>query len=94
MTNNKNVYLDLDEITGDFGFTFASSDDVLEETPEYSSAQEEVNDLKQRLLAINKIYMPLLENLNKDPDKDFIKWPGRKAVLDKQISKLKALTNI
>lgn len=94
MTTIKNAYLDLDDIDNDFGFTFASSDDVLDETPEYSSVQEQVNDLKQRLYAINKIYMPLLENLNKDPDKDFIKWPGRKLVLDKQIAKLKSLTNV
>lgn len=94
MANTKNAYLDLDDINDDFGFTFATSDDVLDETPEYSSVQEQVNDLKQRLYAVNKIYMPLLENLNKDPDKDFIKWPGRKTVLDKHITKLKALTNV
>lgn len=95
MDNKKpNAYLDLDDLKNDFGFTFTSSEDVLDETPEYSSLQEEVDDLRQRLHAVNKIYLPLLENLNRDPDKPMIRWPDRKAVLDKQIVKLKTLTNV
>lgn len=89
----KNNYIDLDDVTNDFGFTFASSDDLVE-APIYSSLQEEMDDLKQRLKAINKIYLPLLEYLNKEPEKEMIRWPNRKAILDKQISKLKSLTNI
>lgn len=90
----KNAYLDLDDVKDDFGFSFASSEDVLDETPAYSTLQEEVDDLRQRLHAVQKIYLPLLENLNRDPDKPMIRWPDRKAVLDKQIAKLKSLTNV
>lgn len=89
----KNIYLDLED-EDDFGFTFADEDDVLEENKEYSTLQEQVDDLKQRLVAINKIFMPLLENLSKDPDKPMIKWPNRKEQIDKQIKKLKTLTNV
>lgn len=89
----KNNYLDLAD-DDDFGFTFAHEEDIVETNREYSSLQEQVDDLKQRLNAVNKIFMPLLENLAKDPDKPMIKWPNRKEVIDKQIKKLNTLTKV
>ena len=62
--------------------------------PVHASLNEEVEDLKNRLHALEKIFMPLLENSAKDPDKPMIKWPNRKEVLEKQMRKLKQLTNI
>ena len=82
----KNKYLDLDG-GDDFGFTFDDETDIAPIT-------NEVDDLKQRLEAVNKIFMPLLVNLAKDPDKPMIKWPNRKEVLEKQMKKLRQLTNI
>lgn len=93
MVKDKNVYLDLDD-SEDFGFTFANEDEIIEKNKDYSSLQEQVDDLKQRLVALNKIFMPLLENLSKDPDKPMIKWPNRKEQIDKQIKKLKSLTKV
>lgn len=90
----KNPYGEGFDDEDDFGFTFANEDDIVSETTKYSSLQEEVDDLKQRLAAIHGIFMPLLENLAKDPDKPMIKWPNRKEVLDKQIKKLKTLTKV
>lgn len=89
----KNEYLELDE-EDDFGFTFAHEDEIIETNKNYSSLQEEVDDLKKRLTAIHKIFSPLLENLAKDPDKPMIKWPNRKEVIDKQIKKLNTLTKV
>lgn len=90
---NKNTYLDLDD-NDDFGFTFTHEEEIIETNKEYSSLQEQVDDLKQRLAAIHKIFMPLLENLAKDADKPMIKWPNRKEVIDKQIKKLNTLTKV
>lgn len=90
----KNNYLsNLDE-DNDFGFTFAHEEEIIETNKGYSSLQEQVDDLKQRLAALNKIFMPLLENLAKDADKPMIKWPNRKEVIDKQIKKLNTLTKV
>lgn len=89
----KNEYLELDE-GDDFGFTFANENEIIETNQNYSSLQEEVNDLKKRLSAIHKIFLPLLENLAKDPDRPMIKWPNRKEVIDKQIKKLNTLTKV
>jgi hypothetical protein len=94
MTTIKNHYLEMDEDSSDFGFTFTDEDDVVETNLVYSSLSEEVSDLKLRLQAIQKIYLPLLENLNKENDKPMIKWPGRGPILDKQIKKLIHLTSV
>lgn len=93
MTTNKNTYVDINE-KNDFGFTFASEDEIVITNTQHLSLNEQIDDLKQRLHAVNSIFMPLLENLSKDPDKAMIKWPNRKEVLDKQIKKLKSLTNV
>jgi len=85
----KNQYIDVDE-HHDFGFSFSNEEEIISST----NLNEEVQDLKNRLEALNKMFMPLLINLSKDADKPMIKWPGRKDILDKQIKKLKELTNI
>lgn len=90
---NKNNYLELDD-DDDFGFTFANEDDIVTTNQEFSSLSDQVNDLKMRLQAVNKIFMPLLINLAKDPSKPMIKWPGRAEMIEKQIEKLKKLTDV
>ena len=89
----ENKYLDLND-GYDFGFTMHDETEIVSETPQYSSMADEVEDLKQRLQAVNKIFMPLLQNLSRDPNKPMIKWPNRKEVLDKQMTNLKRLTSI
>ena len=73
----KNKYLDLDD-EDDFGFTFSDEEEIITSNTNYNSLSEEVDDLKQRLQALNKIFMPLLENLAKDSDKPMIKWQQKR----------------
>ena len=87
----KNNYLDVND-DHDFGFTFTDEDEINQ--PVYNSMEEEVADLKDRLHAVQKIFLPFLENLSRDPNKPMIRWPNRKEVIDKQIKKLINLTNI
>ena len=92
MATNTNEYLTLDdaELVDDFGFTFGNEEDIVAEA--IAPASDEITDLKKRLEAVRKIYLPLLENLNKNSDQPIIKWPNRGPVLTKQIAKLKMLT--
>jgi hypothetical protein len=92
MATNTNKYLTLDdaELVDDFGFTFGNEDDIVAEA--IAPASDEITDLKKRLEAVRKIYLPLLENLNKNSDQPIIKWPNRGPILTKQIAKLKLLT--
>lgn len=70
----------------DFGFTFVDGDSLTDVS--------EAEDLKNRIKELRKMFLPLLQNLNKNPEKDMIKWPNRKELLDKQIKKLLELTDI
>ena len=53
----------------DFGFSFADTDEVAQE----SSLVQSNTDLMQ---SIEKIILPLLVNLKKDPERDYILWKG------------------
>jgi hypothetical protein len=92
MVTDTNKYLTLDdaELVDDFGFTFGNEDDIVAEA--IAPVSDEITDLKKRLEAVRKIYLPLLENLNKNSDQPIIKWPNRGPILTKQIAKLKLLT--
>ena len=54
-----------------------------------SLVEKDVND---KLKKVEALIMPLLANLLKNPEKDFIKWPNRKPIIETQISKLLAIT--
>lgn len=82
----KENLIDLDNVEDDFGFTFVDEREI--------SKSDDLDELRIRLTKLRKMFLPLLENLNKNPDKDMIKWPNRKELLDKQIRILKELTEI
>ena len=47
---------------------------------------------KNNLLKVEKMVMPLLYNLMKNPEDIYIKWPNRKEIIQKQISRIVAIT--
>lgn len=47
---------------------------------------------KAKLKEVEGLIMPLLVNLKKNPDKAYINWPNREAVINKQIEKILAVT--
>ena len=48
---------------------------------------------KSRMLAVEKLIMPLIENLQKDGEiKEYIKWPNRTAILEAQKTKILQVT--
>lgn len=49
-------------------------------------------DVAAKLKQVEDLILPLLYNLQKNPEKDYILWPNRSAILDKQIEKIKAVT--
>jgi len=50
------------------------------------------DQVKSRLTDVEKLIMPLLVNLLKTSDKDYIHWPNRKEKIQSQIDKLLELT--
>ena len=60
------------------------------DTDEYKVLIEK--DVKEKLKTIESLIMPLLVNLMKNPDKDYIHWPNRAPLIQKQIDKILAIT--
>ena len=60
------------------------------DTDDYKALIEK--DVKAKLTALEKMILPLLVNLMKNPEKDTIKWPGRAPIIEKQIEKILAVT--
>ena len=49
-------------------------------------------DVASKLRDVEDLVLPLLYNLQKNPEKEYIHWPNRTAIIDKQIEKIKAVT--
>ena len=45
-----------------------------------------------KLRDVEDLVLPLLYNLQKNPEKEYIHWPNRTAIIDNQIEKIKAVT--
>jgi predicted lipoprotein len=50
------------------------------------------SELKEKVEDLEKIVMPLLVNLLKTSDKEYIYWPDRKEMVQSQIDKVLAIT--
>ena len=75
----------------DFGFTAVDEETVA--TPLVTDVKSTADDVtKAKLHAVEQLIMPLLVNLMKNPEKDYIHWPGRTTMIEKQIDKILAVT--
>lgn len=64
----------------DFGFTLVDEDelDVVQEVKaEVESVVNNKEEANQRLESLYNAIQPLLNNLKKNPEKEYIKWPNR-----------------
>jgi hypothetical protein len=49
-------------------------------------------DVHEKLKKLEGLIVPLLVNLMKNPEKDTIKWPNRKPIIEAQLEKILAIT--
>jgi len=47
---------------------------------------------KDQMRKVERLILPLLHNLMKNPENEYIKWPGRTEIVQKQINKIVAIT--
>ena len=47
---------------------------------------------KKQMTALEKLILPLLNNLMKNPEADTIKWPNRETAIKGQMAKITAIT--
>ena len=76
-------------IEDDFGFSAVSE-------AEYNSVinktAETADDYKTRLNEVEKMIIPFLQKLHSTGDKEYIYWPNRKPIIEKQIERILKLT--
>ena len=81
-------YLDL---SNDFGFTAVNESEVVDPfVTEVKSSTD--TELKQKLQTVEKLILPLLVNLMKNPEKEYIHWANRVPLIEKQIERILAIT--
>ena len=69
----------------DFGFTAVDEDELDAVQKVQKSAEANSVAVEKLEDKVNKIYnavLPLLTNLNKNPEKDYIYWPNRNLKID------------
>lgn len=49
-------------------------------------------EVRSKLQQVEQLILPLLYNLQKNPDKEYIHWPNRKEIIQKQIDKITQVT--
>jgi len=81
-------YLDLDN---DFGFNAVHETDVTDPLVNQVNQNADIK-IKQQLASVEKLILPLLVNLMKNPEKDYIHWPNRVPAIEKQIDRILAIT--
>ena len=70
--------IDLDKF--DFGFTAVDEDElevVQKQSQKLESTSGKAEDLEDKLNKLYNSILPLLSNLKKNPEKDYIYWPKR-----------------
>ena len=75
--------IDLDQF--DFGFTAVDEDElevVQKQTQKLESTSGKAEELEDKLNKLYNSILPLLSNLKKNPEKDYILWPNRLAKVE------------
>jgi hypothetical protein len=73
----------------DFGFSAVSEEEY---NAVVNKTAETADDYKQRLAEVEKMIIPFLNKLHSTGDKEYIHWPNRKPLIEKQIEKILKLT--
>jgi len=59
----------------------------------FEKRKAELEDVyKEQMKKLEKLVLPLLHNLMKNPENEYIKWPNRTTIVQKQINKIVAIT--
>jgi hypothetical protein len=63
------------------------------ETPDPQDVEDRVQKAyKKQMQAVEKLILPILKNLMKNPENETIKWPNRTGAIQTQINKISAIT--
>jgi len=78
--------------TFDFGFTTIAEDE-LDVTKQVDVAEKAAAHHEDRLNRLYQSILPLLQNLKKNPEKEYIKWPNRIKKIEEFEAKISKIVN-
>lgn len=84
----------MDDDLFDFGFTAVDEDELqaVQQTAALASdAEQNAQTTQQKLDKLYNSIIPLLTNLKKNPEKEYILWPNRLAKVEEFESRLQAI---
>ncbi len=84
------VSLETDELAQMFSNQGSDIRAIIDEVEERKGQLEE--EYKEKMENVESLILPLLYNLLKNPDKEYILWPNRTEVVQKQIDKILNVT--
>jgi len=87
---DKVLNLELHEMNAALQSQGESLSSVLDEVEERTTAMRE--ECKVKMGEVERLILPLLTNLMKNPQKEYIHWPNRTERLQSQIDKITAIT--
>ena len=83
----------LEEFDDDFGFSAISSEEYEAKiTKAVATATAPLEEYQAKVQKLEKMILPMLEKLRDTGDKEYIYWPNRKEVINKQIEKILKIT--
>ena len=87
---DKTLAAELKELSASVGESEQNIRSIIDEVEERKFQLQQI--FKNRMFEIEKLVLPLLYNLMKNPDKEYILWPNRTDALNKQIAKIISVT--
>jgi hypothetical protein len=87
---DKTLAAELKELSLSVGESEQNIRSIIDEVEERKEQLAQI--VKNRMIEIEKLILPLLYNLMKTPEKEYIYWPNRVDALNKQIAKIISIT--
>jgi hypothetical protein len=72
-------------VEDDFGFSAVSEEEY---NAVVNKTAETADDYKTRLAEVEKMIIPFLQKLHSTGEKEYIYWPNRKPIIEKQIERI------
>lgn len=82
--------MELGELTSSLQQQGESLNSILDEVEQRTTATRD--ECKAKLAEVERLILPLLTNLMKNPQKEYIHWPNRTERLQEQIDKITTIT--
>lgn len=96
-----NLKRSVDDYFDDFGFSAVSEEELKSNERELAQKFKQTHQqletieasYKQKLENLYSTIMPLLLNLKKNPEKEYIYWPNRTEKIDEFLKKIESIVN-